>query len=118
MTHKDIVSQFLKMIMAGDILQAFDQFVGGWFVHHNQYTKPWKDELIAWMQWNHGVFPDKTFVVDMLVEEDDRVVTYSLLKFTPDHKGIRVVHIFRFEEDKIAEMRDVAMELREDAPNA
>ncbi|MBP6086264.1 hypothetical protein KA478_03650 [Patescibacteria group bacterium] len=54
----------------------------------------------------------------MLVEEDDRVVTYSLLKFTPDHKGIRVVHIFRFEEDKIAEMRDVAMELREDAPNA
>jgi predicted SnoaL-like aldol condensation-catalyzing enzyme len=47
----------------------------------------------------------------MMIEEDDKVMTYSLLKFTPDHKGIRVVHILRFVDNQIVEMRDVAMQL-------
>jgi hypothetical protein len=47
----------------------------------------------------------------MIIEEDDKVMTYSLLKFNPDHKGIRVVHILRFVDDQIVEMRDVAMQL-------
>ncbi len=39
------------------------------------------------------------------------------MKFTPDHDGIKVVHIFRFENDKIVEMRDVAQQLEKDSPN-
>lgn len=69
------------------------------------------------MQGNHDSFPDKTFDIEMILEDGDKVATYSLLKFTPDHAGIRVVHILRFENDKIVEMRDVAMQLLEDNKN-
>jgi predicted SnoaL-like aldol condensation-catalyzing enzyme len=44
-------------------------------------------------------------------------MTYSLIKFTPEHAGLRVVHIFRFEDEKIREMWDVVMEVKEDSVN-
>ena len=47
----------------------------------------------------------------MVIEEGDKVMIYSMMKFTPDHAGLRVVHIFRFVDDQIVEMRDVAMQL-------
>lgn len=65
------------------------------------------------MQNNHGAFPDKQFTIDMMIEENDLVMTYSLMKFTPDHAGLRVVHICRFENDKIVELWDAAMQLIE-----
>lgn|GEM_PF-4090669 len=76
-------------------------------MHHNQYTKPGKQALIDGMKGNNDNFPNKTLAIDMIIAEADRLMTYSLLKFTPEHLGIRVVHILRFENDKIVEMRDV-----------
>lgn len=111
MSHKDIAQNFLRMIIAGDIRKAFDMYVAQDFIHHNQYTKPGREELILGMEGNHDNFPDKTFDIELILAEDDKVVTYSLLKFTPDHKGIRVVHILRFVDEKIVEMRDVAMQV-------
>ncbi len=117
MTHKQIAKDFLSMIISWNIQQAFDTYTGVEFAHHNHYTKPGKEELIKWMQWNEDAFPNKIFEIDMILQDDDRVATYSLMKFTPDHTGVRVVHIFRFVDDKIVEMRDVAMQLTDDSPN-
>ncbi len=111
MSHKHIAQEFLQMIIAGDIRKAFDQYVSQDFTHHNQYTKPGREELILGMEWNQDNFPDKIFDIEIILEEDDKVVTYSLLKFTPDHKGVRVVHILRFVGEQIVEMRDVAMQV-------
>ncbi len=111
MSHKDIAQNFLRMIIAGNIRKAFDIYIAQDFTHHNQYTKPGREELILGMEGNQDNFPDKTFDIELIIAEDDKVVTYSLLKFTPDHKGIRVVHILRFVDEKIVEMRDVAMQV-------
>lgn len=111
MSYKDIAQNFLRMIIAGDIRKAFDMYVAQDFIHHNQYTKPGREELILGMEGNQDNFPDKIFHIELILAEDDKVVTYSLLKFTPDHKGIRVVHILRFVDEKIVEMRDVAMQV-------
>lgn len=50
MTHKNIAQQFLTMIIGGKIQEAFDVYVAQDFVHHNQYTKPGREELIKGMQ--------------------------------------------------------------------
>ena len=50
MTKKDIAQKFLSMVVGGQIQEAFDQHTGEPFVHHNQYTKPGKQELIAGMK--------------------------------------------------------------------
>lgn len=111
MSHKNIAQDFLQMLIAGEVRKAFDSYVAEDFTHHNQYTKPGREELILGMEGNHDNFSSKTFEIEMIIEDDDKIMTYSLLKFTPDHKGIRVVHILRFFDDQIIEMRDVAMQL-------
>lgn len=112
MSHKTIAHNFLQMIIRGEIRQAFDAHTPVvWFTHHNHYTPAGREELIISMQWNHDNFPDKTFDIEMMMEEADKVMVYSTMKFTPDHAGLRVVHIFRFVDDQIVEMRDVAMQL-------
>jgi predicted SnoaL-like aldol condensation-catalyzing enzyme len=113
MSHKTEIKNFLEMIMAGEIREAFYLYVAEDFVHHNQYTKPGREELIVGMEGNHGNFPDKIFVIEMMIEEGDKVMSYSLLRFSPEHTGLRVVHIFRFADNKIVEMRDVVMQLGE-----
>lgn len=117
MNHKQIAEEFLTMIIGWQIQEAFDQFTGEPFVHHNQYTKPGKEELIKWMQWNQEHFPEKIFDIQMIIDEWDHVMTYSMLKFTPDHPGMKVVHILRFKNDKIVEMRDVWQQIEPDAIN-
>lgn len=112
MSHKTIAQEFLQMIIDGEITEAFEKHVPSvWFTHHNHYTPAGREELIRGMQGNHDNFPDKIFDIEMTIEEDDKVMTYSMMKFTPDHAGLRVVHIFRFVDNQIVEMRDVAMQL-------
>ena len=111
MSHKTIAQNFLHMIMTWEVRKAFDTYIAQDFIHHNQYTKPGREELLLGMEGNQDNFPDKTFATEMMLEEDDKVMTYSLLKFTAEHKGVRVVHIFRFDNDMIVEMRDVAMQV-------
>lgn len=112
MSHKELAKKFLQMIIDGEIQEAFDAHTPVvWFTHHNHYTAPGREELIRGMQWNHENFPDKIFDIEMVMEEDDKVMVYSTMKFTPDHAGIRIVHIFRFVDNQIVEMRDVAMQL-------
>lgn len=112
MSQKTIAQEFLQMIIDGEIREAFDKHVPlVWFTHHNHYTPAGRDALIHGMQGNHDNFPDKIFTIEMTIEEDDKVMIYSTMKFTPEHAGLRVVHIFRFVDDQIIEMRDVAMQL-------
>ncbi len=112
MSHKTIAQTFLQMIINGEITEAFDKHVAvDGFTHHNHYTPAGREELIRGMQGNHDNFPDKIFNIEMTIEEDDKVMIYSTMKFTPEHAGLRIVHIFRFVDDQIVEMRDVAMQL-------
>ena len=112
MSHKSIAQQFLQMIIDGEITEAFNKHVAvDGFTHHNHYTPAGREELIRGMQGNHDNFPDKIFTIEMTIEEDDKVMVYSIMKFTPEHAGLRIVHIFRFVDDQIVEMRDIAMQL-------
>lgn len=50
MSHKTITQDFLQMIIAGEVRKAFDTYVADEFIHHNQYTKPGREELILGME--------------------------------------------------------------------
>lgn len=105
------------MIIAGNIREAYDKHTTKDFRHHNAYFNGDKESLMKGMQDNHAHFPEKIFKTHQVIAEGSRVAIHSLLKFNPDHKGIAVVHLFRFEGDKIAEFWDVGQILPEDSPN-
>ncbi len=58
-----------------------------------KFVNPFVDILL-----HNGSIPDKIFDIEMIIEENDKVMIYSTMKFTPEHAGLRIVHIFRFLE--------------------
>ncbi len=108
---------FLQSIIAGNIRQAYQAHTTAEFRHHNAYYKGDADSLMKGMEENHVHFPEKIFTIKQVINEGPMVAVHSLLKFNPDHTGVTVVHLFRFEGDKIAELWDVAQILPDDSPN-
>ena len=65
----------------------------------------------------HQKFPNTTIDVQHVFEEDDLVAVHSRVSHGPGQPDISVVHIFRFEDRRIAELWDVGMEAPKDSPN-
>ena len=62
-------------------------------------------------------FPDTKLEVQHIFEEGDLIAVHSRVRHSAHTSEIAVVHIFRFEERRIAEMWDVGMEAPKESPN-
>ncbi len=118
MNYKNTARQFLELIIAGQIDEAYDTYVNMNGKHHNPYFPAGFAALREAMKENHDKFPDKIFSIKHLVGDGNMVAAHSHLKFNEDDKGMAVVHIFRFGGEKIEEMWDCGMALPADLPNA
>ncbi len=66
----------------------------------------------------HKKSPNRLIDVKHVFEDGDTVITHSLVvRKDPADQDVAVVHIFRFDGDKIAELWDVGMLLIKDSPN-
>jgi predicted SnoaL-like aldol condensation-catalyzing enzyme len=102
-----IARDFLHMITVGQIDQAFAQYVSSDFVHHNQYTPAGRSALISSMIQNHEQFPHKQLSILHCLQQWEMVMVHSCITLEPRGQEIVVVHIFKFQEHLIVEMRDV-----------
>ena len=115
-SQKDIATSFLKYASSGRLDEAYS-FVSPKFRHHNAYFKGDAQSLKVGMAEAHKQFPDTKLDVQHAVGEGDLVAVHSKVRHAPERPEIAVVHIFRFEGDKIAELWDVGMEVPKDSPN-
>ena len=70
------------------------------------------------MQQASKVTPNKSIEIKHVYEDGDTVITHSLVtRQDPDAPAIAVVHIFRFEQDRIAELWDLGQAISKDSPN-
>ncbi|HLC76053.1 MAG TPA: nuclear transport factor 2 family protein [Candidatus Peribacterales bacterium] len=115
-SHKDTVLSFLHLAVAGDIWKAYNAYIHPDFRHHNAYYKGDRESLMVGMEENHKQFPAKAFDVKRILEEGDIVITHSSITLT-GMAEIAVVHIFRFQDEKIIEMWDLGQEVPKDMPN-
>jgi predicted SnoaL-like aldol condensation-catalyzing enzyme len=115
MTNKDTASSFLKAAALGNVREAYDKFVSLEFIHHNQYFKGDRTSLLVAMEEASKTSPNKSFTIKQVIEEGDRVFTYS--QVVKENMEIAVVHMFRFINGKIAELWDVGQPISKDSPN-
>ena len=108
---------FLKLAASGKVSEAFQKYLSRDFRHHNPYFRGDANSLKAGMMEAHQKFPNTTLEVQHEFEEGDLVAVHSRVRHSPDTPEIAVVHIFRFEDRRIAEMWDVGMEAPKDSPN-
>jgi predicted SnoaL-like aldol condensation-catalyzing enzyme len=116
-SHKDAAITFLRLASSGDVRRAFDSFAAPNFRHHNPYFRGDAKSLAIGMEENATQNPDKKIRTVQAIEEGDLVVVHSRVCLRAEAPEFAVVHIFRFEGDRVAELWDLGQEVSTDSPN-
>ena len=116
-SHKDAAVDFLKMIVAGKIDEAYSKYVDMSGKHHNVFFPSGFASLQSAMKENQSQMPDKELTVKNVIGDADIVVVHSHLTFHRGEDGMAVVHILRFKNDRIVELWDCGQAIPKDSPN-
>jgi predicted SnoaL-like aldol condensation-catalyzing enzyme len=114
---KHTATHFLTLCAAGHAREAFSKYVSQAFRHHNPSFPGDADSLMTAMDDNAAQHPDKKLEILHTLQDGDLVATHSRVRMQRDHRGIAVVHLFRFDGERIAELWDIGQEAPENSPN-
>jgi predicted SnoaL-like aldol condensation-catalyzing enzyme len=117
MDRKTMAADFLRYARAGDRAAA-ERLVAVGARHHNPYFAAGMPALLDAIVSAAKSAPDREVDVKRVVADGDYVVIHSHIRHKKGDLGVAVVHIFRFEGDRIAEMWDVGQEVPAENPNS
>jgi predicted SnoaL-like aldol condensation-catalyzing enzyme len=115
MSYKKSAVSFLKLAAFGNVQEAYEKFISPDFIHHNQYFKGDRQSLMDAMAAADKTSPNKSFEIKHIYEDGNTVITHSLVQ--KEDMEIAVVHIFRFEGEKVVELWDVGQIIDTNSPN-
>lgn len=116
-TRKEIAVAFLRLAASGRAREGFEKYGGPGFRHHNPHFNASPEALMDAMDENARQNPQKQLAVQHAVEEGDVVAVHSCVQHNAQDRGVAVVHIFRFANDRIVELWDVAQPVPDRSPN-
>ena len=114
---KDIAVSFIRSAAFGRAREAFAAHAAPGFRHHNPYFQGDAVSLWTAMDEDAAQMPDKVFEVLRVIGDGNLVAIHSRLVRERSRPEYSVVHIFRFEGDKIAEAWDIAQQAPETPAN-
>ena len=111
-----IATDFLQLAGSGHAKAAFERYVSEGFKHHNPWFAAGSEPLCAAMLEAAEQCPEKTLIVKNTITDLDgqMVAVHSHVVPIPGTPGAAVVHIFRFDGDKIVELWDVGQVIEAD----
>lgn len=115
--RKDAAVDFLQLVIAGRIDEAYRKHVDMRGKHHNPFFPAGFAALKLAMAENHVQMPHKQLTVRHVLGDGDMVAVHSHLVPSPGQAGMSVVHMFRFEGDRVVELWDVGQPIPADSPN-
>jgi predicted SnoaL-like aldol condensation-catalyzing enzyme len=115
--NKQTAKQFLELIAAGKIDEAYGKYVSETGRHHNSFFREGFPALREAMKENQVQFPNKQLTIKNLIGEGDMVAIHSHIVLRPGENGIAAIHLFRFLGDKIVELWDVDQPIPSNSPN-
>ena len=104
---KHAAVDFLTRIVSGDVRGACERHVGDGFRHHNPYFAGDAQSLRKGMEEDEARHPGKQLDLRVALQEGSYVAVHSRLRRGATEPDIAVVHIFRFEDGRIAELWDI-----------
>jgi len=100
------------------VQETYDRYVAHSFIHHNQYFRGDRHSLLTAMEEASRTTPNKSVEIKHVYEDGDTVITHSLVtRQDPKAPDVAAIHIFRFENGRVAELWDVGQPISEDSPN-
>ncbi|TLS36803.1 nuclear transport factor 2 family protein [Pseudalkalibacillus caeni] len=116
-SNKKKAVSFLKLVASGKVQEGFQSFASSDLRHHNPFFPGDAESLMLAMEENASENPDKIFNVKRAIEEGELVAVHSHVKQNREDLGAAVVHIFRFEDDRIVELWDLGQPVPVNSPN-
>ena len=116
-TRKQAAVDFLQLVVAGRIDEAYKNHVDMAGKHHNPFFPEGFPALQKAMIKNHVQFPNKQVEVKNVLGDGDLVAVHSRIALRPGDTGIAAVHLFRFQGEKIVELWDCGQPVPPDSPN-
>ncbi|WP_375579766.1 nuclear transport factor 2 family protein [Marivirga tractuosa] len=116
-TVKQIAIDFLEMIGEGKVQEAFKNYVAEGFKHHNPYFKGDAKSLMNAMLEDAQNNPEKELKILRAIAAEDLVAVHSHVKQNPSDSGFVLVHIFKFQSQKIVELWDLGQEIPDEIIN-
>ncbi len=117
-SRKETAVSFLRMCGSGRAREGFERYAAADFRHHNPHFADDAGSLAAAMEQNARENPEKEITVLRVIGEGDLVAVHSVVHHATGDRGFALVHIFRFDGDKVAELWDLAQEVPAESPNA
>lgn len=114
---KDAAIEFLTLVASGRVSEAYERHRAAGFRHHNPHFHGDAASLKEAMQTNATSNPNKVLEVKRALQDGDQVVVFSRVRQHPDDRGGAVVHIFRFQENRIAELWDIGQPVPDNSIN-
>ena len=125
--RKDIAVKFLSLVGSGKPKEGLPFFAPNCKTH-NPYVIGGMNELTDAMikvqkkgaeGISKGSKADFKLVIRQVLSEGEIVAVYTQIAGSePNEGGLRQVHLFRFNKDKIAEYWDITQNIPENVPNA
>jgi predicted SnoaL-like aldol condensation-catalyzing enzyme len=115
--RKHSASEFLRLVATGSVRAAYDRYIAPNFRHHNAWFPGDAASLMKAMEENASQHPGKSIVIHHVLEDGNLVAIHACVHHEPGDRGIALVHIFRFEGDRIAELWDLGQPVPEHSPN-
>jgi predicted SnoaL-like aldol condensation-catalyzing enzyme len=116
-SRKEVAFSFLRAAASGKVREAYQKHLAPNFKHHNPFFRSDADSLMKAMEEAAAKNPNKSLEVQRAIEEGDLVAVHSRVRQKPGDIGAAVVHIFKFEGDRIAELWDMGQPVPENSPN-
>jgi predicted SnoaL-like aldol condensation-catalyzing enzyme len=114
--RKAVAAEFLRLAREGRRAEA-ERLVTPGARHHNPYFAAGMPALLEATESAARSAPERTMEVKHVVGEGDYVVIHSRVHHRPGDAEVAVVHLFRFEGDRIAELWDVGQPVPPDVVN-
>ena len=117
MNRKEIAKEFLRLAASGNVREAYEKYVHEDFRHHNLYFKGDRESLMLGMEQSAKEMPNKVLETLRVIDEGDLVAVHNRIVLQVNGPEYAVIHIFRFEGDKIIEEWEAAQEVPKECPN-
>jgi predicted SnoaL-like aldol condensation-catalyzing enzyme len=114
--QKDIAKAFLQGVVTDKVREIYDLYTLPNFKHHNGFYSGDRESLLEGMLESNRVFPNKKVTIKLAIAEPPYVTLLTHVQIAED-KEVAVIHMYRFEDEKIAEMWDISQEVPENSPN-
>ena len=116
-SNKEAAVSFLRLASSGKVREAYKKYIAPNFRHHNAYFPGDAESLAKGMEESSKEFPNKIFDVQRVLEDGDLVAVHARVRLKPDGQDIALIHIFRFDRDRIVELWEAAEPVPETSPN-